>query len=67
VLPVPQVFGHARHAEEVVMKTIERDKKIKKIVLLIVVALYVIFPDFFPGPIDDAIVSGLGLFLASKA
>lgn len=38
----------------------------KKIIIILVVAVYVMVPDLFPGPIDDVIVSGLGLAMASK-
>jgi uncharacterized membrane protein YkvA (DUF1232 family) len=48
------------------MKNIELSGKAKKIIILVIAALYVIVPDIFPGPIDDIIVSGLGLAVASR-
>jgi hypothetical protein len=69
VLPACGDFGHARPRAEVVEEKKElpmMDLSWKKIIIILVVAVYVMVPDLFPGPIDDVIVSGLGLAMASK-
>ena len=41
-------------------------EKVWRVIIAIVVGGYVLAPDLFPGPIDDAIVLGLGIFANYK-
>ena len=37
-----------------------------KVVIAVTVGLYIISPDLFPGPIDDAIILVLGCFMNQR-
>ncbi len=41
-------------------------EKFWRVIIAVTVGLYIISPDFFPGPIDDAIMLVLGYFMNQR-